>query len=54
VVGFALTASGFVAYRAYRGREKTTVRPIAAACMTAGMVMLFIVGLALPVGSTTG
>ncbi len=51
VVGAALVAGGIVAYR---GSAKTNRRPIAAASVAAGAVMLLVVGFTLPVSSTTG
>jgi cytochrome bd-type quinol oxidase subunit 1 len=54
VIGAALTVGGLVAFRAYRGSEKTMARPLAAASMAAGVVMLLVVGLTLPASSTTG
>ena len=50
ILGAALTVGGFMALRSKRFEDK---RPIAGACLAAGVMMLLIVGLTLPVSSTT-
>ncbi len=49
-LGAALTVGGFVAYR---GSKRTGVRAFAAAGIASGVVILLIVGMTLPVSSTS-
>ncbi len=50
VLGAALIVGGFVAYR---GSARTGVRAFAAAAIASGVVIVFIVGMTLPLSSTS-
>jgi hypothetical protein len=51
IVGFALVAGGFVAYRR---SEATVVKALAAAAVAAGGLMLALAIFVTPIGQTTG